>query len=326
MSFPSSLNAALRASFAFLLLAGCSGNGSQSSVPGPPTQPLAVEQKAPVSAASRTSNVTIASSRITTCPYDRVYVSNYLLGDIEIYPKDWSTSPIPCATLTHDTLGPSALSVGADGSLYVTNYCCNQISVFPRDEQYPSRRIATAGPPNYAYVGADGTVYSSEITNQVEEFAPGATSATRTLSVAGSQGVATDSKNNLYVVSDVFANSKVTGHVLKFAPGATTGTDLGLTIGPAGAIKIAKDDSLVIGTGSQVDIFPPGATVASRSFTTISPFDIALSNQESKLYVASSEYAGGVAEYDFNSGTLLGTIKAGLLEPDGVAYDPPAPY
>jgi hypothetical protein len=44
------------------------------------------------------------------------------------------------------------------------------------------------------------------------------------------------------------------------------------------------------------------------------------------VYVAASAYGVGVPEYDFQSGAQVGTITTGLYEPDGVAYDQPAPY
>jgi hypothetical protein len=310
-------------SSAFLLLAGCSGNGSQPIAP--PGSP------AGSAAALHTASVAVAGKAITSCPDERVYVSNYYYSDIEIYPKNWITSPKPCATIVQDTLGPSGISVDKDGNLYVSNFCCHAISVFPRNARSPSRTLVTAGAPQYAFVGSDGTVYSSEsFSNQVEEFAPGAKTATQTISINNPWGVATDSRNNLYVVSNVLANGTLTAHVVKFAPGATTGTDLGLDIsgpGYAFGIKIGRNDSIVVGEGNgHVDVFPAGATSPSRRFPTVSAFDITLSTLESKLYVASSIYNGGVAEYDFDTGAPLGTIVTGLVEPDGVAYDPPAPY
>jgi hypothetical protein len=99
----------------------------------------------------------------------------------------------------------------------------------------------------------------------------------------------TERSRYLYVVSD---DNSGGGHVLKFKPGSTTGTDLGLegleTNGASG-IAITKSNLLVV-AGGQIDIFPPRATVASRSFkiptqTGRPALQIALSRWETKLYV-----------------------------------------
>ncbi len=110
---------------------------------------------------------------------------------------------------------------------------------------------------------------------------------------------------------------------MKYRPGAVAGVDLGLKVDPAFGLKITQDGSIVIGARQHVDVFSPGSKVPTRSFPTIPTFDITLSRDETKLYVASSARQGvGVAEYDFGTGALLGTITNGLSEPDGVAYDP----
>lgn len=126
-------------------------------------------------------------------------------------------------------------------------------------------------------------------------------------------------------MSTVYNGTSYVGHILKFKPGATTGKDLGIAVaGFADGLAITKDCALIVGVGPTVDIFPRGATSPSRSFNTVGGFDLALNRSETYLYVASSGTAVGV--YNFNTGAVVETITKGLLEPDGVAFYPPAAH
>ncbi len=188
-----------RARYSFCLTAlaivtGCSAAGSQSDpVPDTYSYPQSAVQRLSAASIVHGGSFIRRLDRITTCPDERVYVSNYGHDDIEVYPKDWRSSPAPCATIVQDTLGPSGLSTDAQGTLYVSNYCCRAISEFPKNARSASRMLHTLGAPQYAYFGRDGTVYSSEPSaNRVEEFAVGSTSVTRTIAISNSWGIATD--------------------------------------------------------------------------------------------------------------------------------------
>ncbi len=136
-----------------------------------------------------------------------------------------------------------------------------------------------------------------------------------------------DKKNNLYVA---YNGSDGKGHVEKFKPGATTGKDLGITVGYAYDLKLTQKGDLVLGDAAAgvIDIYPPGKSMPSRSFPTVTPFSFALNQAETRLYVALSTPGQGVAVsiYDFQTGAQVRAITNGTQSPDGVALDPPAPY
>jgi DNA-binding beta-propeller fold protein YncE len=259
------------------------------------------------------------------CPPDRIYVADFQASLIDVYPLHRPLRPKPCGYITQGVFGPSGISVGQDGTLYVSDYTFSLVTEYRRNSSKAFRKISVASKPQYAYGGADGTLYVSEsYANQIEEFAPGAKTPTLTISVTYPWGVATDSANNLYVTSDICTSSTCVGHILEFPPGSTTGTDLGIMIGFEFGITIAKDNSIVVGDGGNVDVFPPGATTPIRSFAAVDPFQIALDQNERRLFVA-TDRPGTVGIYDFKTGALLETMT-NFTEPDGVALDPPAPY
>ncbi|MBV9647936.1 MAG: hypothetical protein JO043_10770 [Candidatus Eremiobacteraeota bacterium] len=259
------------------------------------------------------------------CPPDRVYVADVQTSQIDVYPAHNPLRPKPCGYISQGVYGPSGISVGQDGTLYVSDYDFYAVTVYHRNSLRASRTILVPSKPQYAYGGADGTLYVSEsYANQIQEFAPGSKKPTLTLSVTYPWGVATDSANNLYVTSDVCSGSKCVGHIIEFAPGSTTGTDLGIMIGFDFGITIAKDNSIVVTDGANVDVFPPGATTPSRSFPVVNPFQIAFDQHERRLFDA-TDRSGVVDIYDFKTGALIGTMS-NFKEPDGVALDPPAPY
>ncbi len=305
---------------AALLVVGCAAGGSQVSSP-PRTAPQAT---------FRSTAAIAPAARITTCPDDRVYVADADLGEVRIYPKDWAGSPAPCATLVADTIGAAGLSVDKNETLYVANSCCNAIDEFPKNASQASLRILTAETPSYAAAGPDGTLYVCE-SSQIEEFARGKTTATRTIPLTfGCPGLAIDAKNNLYALSFTSAGGS---RVLEFANHSTTGTDLGISVGAAFSMALTKNGSIVIGDtqASTVDVFAPGATVPTRSFPTAFPYNIVLSQYESKLYVVTSNEFGQIPqgtanEYDFVTGASLSEILplSTMSNPDGVAYSPAA--
>jgi hypothetical protein len=301
--------------------AACSGSGS----PTVATQAGSSKQTAAglfaPAPSGRDSLAPAPAEHGLKCPSDRVYVADYQTSAIDIYPAHNPLRPKPCGYITRDVFGPSGISVGQDGTLYVSDYLFSAVTVYPRNHLSPSLKLFVASKPQYAYGGADGTLYVSEsYANQIEEFAPGTKTPERTISITYPWGVATDSNNNLYVTSDQSDG----GHIVEFAPGSTSGTDLGILIGFEFGITIAKDNSIVVSDNSNVDVFPPGATTPSRSFAAVEPFQIAFDQHEKQLFVA-TDHSATVGIYDFKTGALLGTMT-GFREPDGVALDPPAPY
>jgi hypothetical protein len=316
MRFSKLVPHALIASATILLQAGCSGSGSQIALPNGP-QP----------SGERDGRSSSAETHPQACPKARVYVADFGSNAVSIYPQH-GKSPAPCGTITSGIYAPASVADDLKGTLYVANYGNENVTEYLRNADVPSVTFNVGLRPEYIFVGADGTVYISAYPeNEVLEFAAGASSVTRTISLPSPFGMVTDKKNNLYVA---YNGSDGKGHVEKFKPAATTGKDLGITVGYAYDLKLTQSGDLVLGDAAAgvVDIYPPGTTTPGRSFPTVIPFSFALNSAEKRLYVAPSIPGQGVAVsiYDFQSGAAVGAITNGTQSPDGVAFDPPAPY
>jgi hypothetical protein len=262
----------------------------------------------------------------SACTKSTIYVADYASSDVEIYPQG-KTNPAPCGKIKTGISSPEALYVDAKGTLFVANFSTTTVTEYPRGKKAPGFTITTAAPGYDLFVGADRTLYVAEATmNSVAEYAPGATSPALTLSInGGPHGVATDNKNNLYV--SYLSNSDGLSHVEKFAPKATTGTDLGFTVSFSGEVKLDKQNDIIIGDRNNqiIDIYPPGQTVPSRSFSTPAgrPVNFSLNKAETLLYVSGFN---AVQVFDYQTGVPVDNIASGLISPSGVAVYPPAPY
>lgn len=304
---------ALATSVAVTTLAGCSG--AQFAVPNGShlrTTPLAGSGP---------------QTPLSGCPKARVYVANFGSNAITVYPQR-GKNPAPCATITTGIFGPASVSVDAKGTVYVANYGNENVTEYLRNTEVPDVTLNVGLRPEYIFVGADGTVYISAYPeNEVLEFAPGASTSTLTISIPSPFGMVTDRKNNLYVA---YNGSDGKGHVERFKPGATSGKDLGISVGYAYDLKLTQKGDLIVGDAAAgvVDIYRHGKATPSRSFPTVTPFSFALNKAETRLYVAPSTPGQGIAVsiYDFQMGALLGAITNDTQSPDGVAFDPPAPY
>jgi hypothetical protein len=297
------------------ILSGC--GGSQSN---------------PAAGSSFTAASVIRTQAVTddvadvACPKSRLYVADYGRSDIEIYAQG-AANPTPCGEITTGISYPEGIYVNKKGELFVANYIGSTITEYPRGKKKPTITIDTSAPAYDVFVGGDGTLYAAEpATGSVVEYPANSTASKLTVTVnGGDYGVATDNKNNLYV--SYLSNVDGLSHVEKFSPGATTGTDMGFTVPFAGELKLDKKNDIIIGDRNDqlIDIFPPGATTPSRSFSTPGgrPVYLALNLSETVLYVAG---LGQVQVMDYQTGATTSTITSGLESPSGVAPYPPAPY
>jgi hypothetical protein len=297
------------------VLSGC--GASQSSPPAGSTV------LAPASAMRALDSSDVAD---VACPKSRIYVADYGRSDVEIYAQG-VTNPTPCGKITTGISYPEGIYVNGKGMLFVANYIGSTITEYPRGKKAPTITISTAAPAYDVFVGSNGILYAAEpATDSVAEYPAGSTTPSLTVTVnGGAYGVATDKKNNLYV--SYLSNADGLSHVEKFAPGATTGTDMGFTVPFAGELKLTKQNDIVIGDRDDdlIDIFPPGATKPSRSFSTPGgrPVNLALNRAETVLYVVG---LGQVQVMDYQTGVTTSTITSQLESPSGVAPFPPAPY
>jgi hypothetical protein len=318
------------ASASIAMLAGCSAGGSQVKwMPGSvttqsqPVQRLGISGGLQMPTAPNGGDRPVQTSA-SACPKARVYVASFGSNSVPIYPNSGKNN-VPCATITTGIFAPAGVAVDVKGTVYVANYGNELVTEYLRNTFAPSFTFSLGIRPEYIFVGGDKTVYiSSWPVNEVLEFAAGAMAPTRTISLPSPFGMATDSKNNLYVA---YNGSDGKGHVEKFKPRATTGTDLGINVGYAYDVKVTKNNSLALGDAAAgvVDIYPPGKTSPSRFIPTVTPFSFALNEAETRIYVAPSIPGHGVSIYNFRSGALIGAISDPHTS-EGVALDPPAAY
>ncbi len=166
-----------------------------------------------------------------------------------------------------------------------------------------------------------GNLYvAGENANTVSVFAPGATTAFRTISgLTQPYALAFDGSGNLYVANIGGTTVSV------FAPGATTAfrTLTGLT-GPA---SLAFDGSgnlyvgNVGGTGDTVSVFAPGMTTPFHTLTGVSgPFSMAF-DATGNLFVT-DQFGTTIEKFAVGATTPTATLTApGMNRPRGLAFD-----
>jgi DNA-binding beta-propeller fold protein YncE len=159
----------------------------------------------------------------------------------------------------------------------------------------------------------------------VVEFPKGSTRSKLTIDIAYPQGVALDSKNNLYVEYNSGAHGGGPGDVNEYAPRSTSPKDLGLPIvwGAGDAIDgssdvVAADQGS--GSNAAIYVFPPGSQTPSETINQglEDPFRIAIDKPFTHLYVADPE-VNALLVYDYTSGKLVNSITNGLRSVYGVA-------
>lgn len=307
------------------MAAGCAGMSSQPT--NAPTLPrMGIE-----------SRQTLPSKHV-------LYVSDPIDSRVDIYPLT-TGNPAPIGHITSGIWAPTGLAENSQ-KLYVANNTRpinlsgtkgipDTVTVYAAGSGSPestfSQDLLT---PTDVIVGRDGTVYVASFGDGfVTEYPPG--SMTPSLHFRPPSGsplaVALDARNNLYVAVTT------TNAVFKFAPGSTQGKNLGLAL-PGEPHGMAFDShgnllvavSMAPGSGSVVDIFPPGKTVPSAHIGGVfQPFMIDLDLSERHLYVAdfgSGNHDGGVFVFSYPSGNLVAKYARGAASAAyGVAVNPPAP-
>jgi len=257
-----------------------------------------------------------------------IYVSDFVANVVQIYPESGS-NPNPVGQITDGISGPEGSFVDKHGDLFVTNASNATVTMYPRGSTTWKLQYTGFAYPSDVTVGKDGTVYVADLVGEkVVEFPKGSTRPKLTIDITYPQGVALDSKNNLYVSYNTGAHGLGPGDVEEFAPGSSSGRNLNLPIvWSAGDALDGKNDVVVADQGSgsnaAVYVFPPGSTTPSETITQglKDPFRVALDNKFKKLYVADPE-VNALLVYDYSSGKLLKTINNSLRSVYGVALYP----
>lgn len=217
------------------------------------------------------------------------------------------------------------------------------VDVFERGSLVPSGSypIGVATFPLGIAIGQDESLYAPlNLVGRVVVYAKGERkSPSLTIFMpAGDDplAVAVDAQNDVYIEYAPSGPFPQPAHIEKCPPGSSQCTDLGITLGDGG-LNLALDgqgdlvacDELA----AQIDVFPPGATVPSRTLTQgLHGCDFfAFNRARTRLFVdneAFGQSGGGVTVLDYGSGAQVGSITAGIPPSDfifGIAVSPSAP-
>ncbi|HLY03619.1 MAG TPA: hypothetical protein VKR56_14125 [Candidatus Cybelea sp.] len=257
-----------------------------------------------------------------------IYVSDFLNNAVEIYSAAGSDQS-PIGEITDGISGPEGNCIDEHGDLFVTNASNQTVTMYPRGSTTYKLQYTGFAYPTSVTAGKNGWVYVADLVGEkVVEFPKNSTRPKVTIDITYPQGVALDSKNNLYVEYNTGAHGAGPGDVDEFAPKSTSGTDLGLPIvWAAGDAIDGKSDVVVADQGSgsnaAVYVFPPGATKPSETISQgmEDPFRIAFDKPFKHLYVADPE-VNALLVYDYSSGKLVNSITSGLKSVYGVAVSP----
>lgn len=257
-----------------------------------------------------------------------IYVSDFLNNNVEIYPAN-GTGQSPIGVITDGIDGPEGSFVDKHGNLYVSNVTNQTVTMYPKGSTSYSLVYTGFAYPTDVTVGANGMAYVSDLVGEkVVEFPYGKTRSKRTIDLSYPQGVATDSKNDLYVAYNTGAHGGGPGTVNEYPPKSTNGMNLNLPIVWAAGDAIDKKGDVVVadqgsGSNAAVYVFPPGATTPSLTITQgiEDPFRLAFDKKFKHLYVADAE-ANVVLVYAYPSGALVNTISSGLRSAFGVSVSP----
>ena len=258
-----------------------------------------------------------------------IYVSDFTGNAVEIYSAAGSGQS-PIGEITDGISGPEGNCVDAHGDLWVTNVSNQTVTMYPHGSTTYKLQYTGFAYPTAVAVGAktDGSTSPTWSVKRSSEFPKNSTRSKVTIYITYPQGVALDSKNNLYIEYNTGAHGGGPGDVDEFAPKSTKGDDLGLPIvWAAGDAIDGKSDVVVADQGSgsnaAVYVFPPGSTKPSETITQgmEDPFRIAFDKPFKHLYVADPE-VNALLVYDYSSGTLVNTITSGLKSVYGVAVSP----
>jgi hypothetical protein len=321
---------------AIMMLAGCTGTGSQVASP---IIPGSIHQALPnsdhrfdfLAPGHRPHSLVWQGNpgRGWISPdavrHRHVYIADENGQAVYIFPQKGSNQP-PIGKITAGVLGPNGLFVDKSGKLYVCNFGGGTVTVYHHGSITPSLTLTGAGSAIDVVVGRDGTVYVSNwdsgSAGTLLEYPKGQTAPAVTININGApEGLALDSTNNLYVAYN--DNSSFDGEVLKFAPGATVGTNLGIHVGYVGGATMDSQDNLLLVDQNipGVDVFPPGATQPSNQIKGFSlAFDISLTHGDAKLWVTDPNAI--VDEVSYPTGAIINTISNTIMSSFGVATSP----
>jgi hypothetical protein len=260
----------------------------------------------------------------------QLFVSSYRLNYVSIYCVTGNRhNQAPIGEITDGINGPEGAVTDAKGNLYVTNTGANSVTEYAAGTTSPSFTYSQdLSSPAGVAVDAKQNVYVSNLGSGAVTVFPQAvnTASSQLTGIPFPIDVALDTKGNLYVTS--YTTSFSNGIILEYAAGSTQGTNLGMTVDGPGGITLDKAGDIV--TADQrlpgVLVFPPGKTIASKTFaqTMNDPISVRFNRTESRVFVGDS-IENDVNVYSYPAGSLVDTITDGVDGPEGVALYPAPP-
>jgi serine/threonine-protein kinase len=222
---------------------------------------------------------------------------------------------------------PADIALDASGNLYVSTYryvsgaLTGSVNVYPRGSRAPARSIVAGilGPDGLRF-DAYGNLYVANIAGWVSVYAPGAASATRTVSVGEPLAIELDSLGHLYVsdpadvaVREFAPNSdRIVRNIsqgFKF-PGA-------LAFDPVGNLYVADWSEK-----GHISVYRPRTSVPSRTIVRGIQQPMAMVfDTRGYLYVANLNVYG-ITIYGPRSGRPIRTIRNGINGPRALVFGP----
>jgi hypothetical protein len=240
----------------------------------------------------------------------------------------------PDGTITDGVSDNDGLWVDKAGNLYVANVSPKNVTEYAPGSTSPTCTYSTGlVDPINETTDAKGNVYIVDFNNFntpgfVDEFKQCGKKVVQQYSVSsGPEGVAIDSKGNLFVS---FFNTNFNGAFEEFPAGKTTGTVLAATVGSPGGLAIDKKGDLIADdqTGA-IDVIAPPYSSATPLVSGLSdPFHVALSKNEKLLFNANTGNGGTITIYSYPSGKLTKTLDTsnGFGAVEGVVDSPNATF
>jgi hypothetical protein len=315
-----------------LLLAGCSGgstvtpasgagpasgasvNNGMRVLPGPVVMGPTIVPIVPKRIAAPRGWPTGKKSKL-------VFVANISANEVLMYTQ--GKNPNPVGSITDGLSDPAGLAVDSKGTLYVSNLGNNTITEYPAGSTSPSVTLSSGLSGNYGVaVDNKGDVFTVNLnTNTLVGFKPGKTEPFETITgLDNPTGVATDSKNNVFVACD--ANNTI----YEVPAGSSTLENSGLLalVGPIG-LAFTKGDTLYVSNfgADNVAVYDKGSKSPNTTITNgiTAPTLNAFAANGTFLQTNQS---GAVDEYKKGKANPFTSIT-GISGPLGVTASPRSP-
>ena len=234
----------------------------------------------------------------------RLYVAAQKNNEVLIYPES-SYYHSPIGKITSGVSAPYGLYRDSAGNLYVANQGSTSVTVYAPGSTQPSTTYTQdLVDPTFMIVDAAGDLFvgnslSGKSCNggTVVEYQPGSTNAYQVLSLPGyeADGMDFDQQGNLYVAYRVCGKKEV-GDIEEFAPGSSQGKRLGIRDHYPGGLIVDSQGNILEVEAAQwnaVSFIKPGKKYPTFRLKLPGgevPVDIALTSDQSKLFVSTGDY------------------------------------